>query len=126
MILKVLFQKVFLPIQAMVLNVVMKIAIKMTEIKDRHQKMLTKLLQYHIIFQKKKYKCPTPNCAATSKYTQNVTKHVDLCYNVNKKKTENQNSKIYCRIENFHGTASSNEILMEDEGQEEEVPEKDQ
>ena len=79
-----------------------------------------------MIFQKKKYKCPTPNCAATSKYRQNITKHVDLCYNVNKKKTENQNSKIYCHIENFHGTASSNEILMEDEGQEEKVPEKDQ
>ena len=39
-----------------------------------------------------------------------------------KKKTENQNSKIYCCIKNVHDTAFGNAILMKRPGQQEELP----
>ena len=45
-----------------------------------------------------------------------------VCYNVTKKKTENQNSKIYCGIKNVHDTAFGNAILMKRQGQQEELP----
>ena len=45
-----------------------------------------------------------------------------VCYNVKKKKTENQNSKIYCCIKNVHDTAFGNAILMKRQGQQEELP----
>ena len=45
-----------------------------------------------------------------------------VCCNVKKKKTENQNSKIYCRIKNVHDTAFGNAILMKRPGQQEELP----
>ena len=83
----------------------------------------------------KQYKCPTPYCATISKYRENITKHIKLCYNVNKK-TENRMSKIcsFCGktfsirfdsdryIKHFHGTASNNGSLMEDQEQKEEIP----
>ena len=31
----------------------------------------------------KKYKCPTPNCATTSKYKQNIINHLKLCHTSN-------------------------------------------
>ena len=45
-----------------------------------------------------------------------------VCYNVKKKKTENQNSKIYCGIKNVHDIAFGNAILMKRQGQQEELP----
>ena len=45
-----------------------------------------------------------------------------VCYNVKKKETENQNSKIYCHIKKVHNTAFGNAILMKRQGQQEELP----
>ena len=106
-------------------------AINMKEVKDTHQEILTKLLQYQMTIQEKNINAQHLS-VTTSKYRQNITKHIKLSCNVNKKKTENRNS--FCgktlsgrfdsdrhHIGNFCGTASSNECLMEDQEQEEQI-----
>ena len=53
------------------------------EIKNMYQEMLTPLLQCPKTLQKKKYKCPTPNCATSSKYKQNIINHLKLYHTSN-------------------------------------------